>query len=135
MVDIALSRYDHDIAYREVVDAVSGETYYEYAEVEGQDQTAQELFLVLNTYLGEWFLDNRVGIPYFQDILIKSPRGNVVTTYLRNAILSVEGVISITTFDIDLNAERRVLTVNFECDTVAGPITDSYVLDLPRNRA
>ena len=42
--------------------------------LEGVDEIVQKLDTRLQFFLGEWFLDQRLGIPYYEDILIKCNR-------------------------------------------------------------
>lgn len=133
MRDIALSRLDHDLVLKQVEADPDSVPKYDLILVDGADAIAQEIKIRLKTFLGEWFLDITHGVPYLESILIKGPRESVVSSMLRGQILAVPGVSNVQSMQLDLDNMTRILTVNFECDTVEGTISDSYRLDLPRN--
>lgn len=58
----------------------------------------QRLFILLKTYLGEWFLDTSYGIPYFQDILGFKTTKEKVDLIFQQKILAENGVKEITEF-------------------------------------
>jgi len=80
----------------------------------GRDAVVQTIRQRLNTGRGEWFLDLRVGLPYFTDILVKAPDLVRVKALFRQAILDTPGVESIETLDLSLDRAARALTVTFE---------------------
>lgn len=90
--------------------------------IDGSDLVKQLIIQRLKTFLGEWFLDKSVGIPYFQDILIKNPNANVVTTLIKNEILKAEGVIELDSFSTDFNDGARQLSISFSVRTEDGII-------------
>ncbi len=90
----------------------------------GLDAIIQHLKIRFRLFLGEWFLDTRVGIPWFEDILRKSPDLNVVNSLLREVITTTPGVIAITAFDLAVDSATRVLSMRFSASTTEGPITD-----------
>lgn len=83
----------------------------------GIDSIIQDVAVRLKTFLGEWFLDQRVGIPYFQNILIKNPNLPVIQTIFQQAILETEGVLSITNFEFNFDTASRQLDISFEAKT------------------
>ena len=83
----------------------------------GGEAIAQHLRIRLQFFLGEWFLDSRIGIPFFQSILIKNPATNVVRSIFRAAILSTPGVISLSELTIDFDGPTRTLAVAFTAET------------------
>lgn len=69
---------------------------------------AIELNNKLQFVQGEWFLDTRVGVPYFAYFFVKNPDILLLRRLLRTVVLSVQGIASIidltTTVD---NAKRK----------------------------
>ncbi len=59
----------------------------------------QRLFILLHTFLGEWFLDTSYGIPYFQDILGFKTTKEKVDLIFQQKILAENGVKEITEFN------------------------------------
>jgi hypothetical protein len=91
--------------------------------LDGVDAIGQEVSIRLQFFLGEWFLDARVGLPYYEKILGQKPRISVVTSIFRESILSTPGILTVTDLEIDFTGATRALSVSFFADTVEGPLT------------
>ncbi len=75
--------------------------------------TAQAIRRRLSTFQGEWFLDESIGLPYFNDILGKGKfLSDIKVIYLRE-IQSVPEVEEILEFNIEEDPVRRILKINF----------------------
>lgn len=68
-------------------------------------------------FLGEWFLDTRQGVPYFQTILVKNPNIGIVRSVLRSVLEQTEGIASIDQFDINYNPTKRTAGFTFRVTT------------------
>ena len=80
----------------------------------GEDATAQYLVTRLRTFLGEWFLDSRIGIPYFESILIKNADIRVIQSIIRRAIETTDGIDSVVNMDFDFDGATRQLDITAE---------------------
>lgn len=80
--------------------------------VTGIDSIAQHWLIRMRTFLGEWFLDQRIGIPYFQYILVKNPNVANVRNIFYQASLGTPGIKEITAFNFDLDTATRILTID-----------------------
>lgn len=76
----------------------------------------------LRTFRGEFWLDQSIGIPYFQEILKKNPDLQAVRAAFASEIQKVAGVKTLNSLSLEINREQRKLTVTFN---VTG--TDSLV--------
>lgn len=83
--------------------------------IDGTEAISQHLLIRLRFFQGEYFLDQRIGIPYYQDILIKNPDLVLVRSLYRETILETPGVIDITRFDLDFDTSSRSLRIDFTC--------------------
>jgi hypothetical protein len=90
--------------------------------VDGLDAIRQELEIALSFFKSEWFLDTRLGVPYFEKILGQKPRLNVVKEIFREAIMLVNGVESIFDLNVDFNSSSRICSVSFRAATIEGPL-------------
>lgn len=88
----------------------------------GDDAVRQHLQQRLRTFLGEWFLDLDVGVPYFQDILVKNPNVNQVDGILKQTILTTPGVVELVSFTMNSDPTARTLMVEFEYTSYSGEI-------------
>jgi len=96
--------------------------------VTGQEELTQFIGQKLKTFFGEWFLDLRLGIPYFEVIFQKQPDPAVIDAVYINEITDTPGVTSLREFDANLNKTSRTMSVDFQADTVDGEINFSEVL-------
>src|SRR3954447_26510569 len=83
--------------------------------IEGVAAVRQKLASRFRMFLGEWFLDQRQGVPYYRDILVKSPNLGVIRSVFRKVILTTPGVLGITTFTLALDRVSRILSFDFVC--------------------
>jgi hypothetical protein len=91
---------------------------------EGTEEIRQLTTQYLRTFLGEWFLDTSIGLPYFQEIFEKQLNVNDIDPIFINEILSVPGIIRLLDFDLDLpDVAARRLEVSFEAQ-----VTDDILL-------
>jgi len=90
--------------------------------VEGQEEIKQHLEQRLRTFLGEWFLDQSIGIPYFDDILKKNVIVSEVESIFINEIISTPGVVRLLEFDLSLDKGLRRLSVTCLVETIDGII-------------
>ena len=81
--------------------------------VEGVDAIAQHLRNRLRFFLGEWFLDQRQGFPYFRDVFIKNPNRPAILSLLRRTIRETPGIVSVDELTLSISP-ARVATVDFK---------------------
>lgn len=91
--------------------------------VDGLDAIAQDIQARLLFFLGEWFLDRRIGVPYFEKILGQKPRLPVIKSIFRQAILTTPGVLAVNDLLVDYDGQGRRLSVSFNATTDQGVIT------------
>ena len=63
---------------------------------------SQKVSILLKTFKGEWFLDDSIGIPYFQTILGKKISKEQIDSIFKSQILSVKEVSKIISFSSTL---------------------------------
>lgn len=89
----------------------------------GAEAVIQDLQIRLSFFLGEWFLDTRQGIPYYQQILGKKPRLNVIRAIFRKAIMTTTYVNQIEELTLDYDGATRLLVVDFAVATDFGIVS------------
>jgi hypothetical protein len=80
--------------------------------VSGVDAIVQRLRIRYQFFLGEWFLDTREGIPYFEKILVKNPNRSEVIAILRQVAETTPGIAEVDRFDADFDTVNRELAVD-----------------------
>lgn len=83
----------------------------------------QEADIRLQFLLGEWFLDISAGLPFFQNILVKSPNLSAIRSIFHDEILAVDGITTVKTLDLDFNRSTRTLKVSWTADTDFGELS------------
>lgn len=118
MKDIALDPLTHDLAFID----------QSVAFVENVDFVIQKLKIKLQFFLGEWFLDTAVGVPFYSDILIKNPNFPDIENILKATILEVDGVNEILEFKSEFSRSIRKLDVTFKVNTDYGEVEFSETI-------
>lgn len=99
------------------LDSTTGDidlTDNEMSLVTGIDRIKQQCAIRLRLFRGECFWDERVGMPYYQEILgIKPFREPLAVSRVRQALLGVAGVVDVVGITFDLNHETRALSGSF----------------------
>jgi len=87
---------------------------------------AQQIAIVLQNRLqffeGEWFLDTRLGVPYFQFVLVKNPDLQLITRMFIKIALAIEGVVQVLEMTPSFNTAARVLTMTMRILTSTGAV-------------
>lgn len=86
----------------------------------GLDAIAQDCKVRLKFFQGEWFLDSRLGVPWFTEIIGQKPRIVAIKGILRKAILTTPGVLTVLDLEIDFEGSTRTLSYSFRANTVEG---------------
>ncbi|MBW2672060.1 MAG: hypothetical protein JRD89_01425 [Deltaproteobacteria bacterium] len=84
------------------------------------EAVGQHLQMRLLTFLGEWFLDKNVGVPYFQKIFGKKAKFATTRSILRAVVATTPGIKTIEEFTFDSDRVARVLSL-----TCQGLLDDS----------
>lgn len=99
--------------------------------LDGIDAIAQSCTIRLQFFQGEWFLDQRLGVPWFQRILGQKPRLNAVSNILQKAITLTPGILAITGFEMDFDLPTRTLSITFTAETTEGHLDYTTELIIP----
>lgn len=95
---------------------------------DGANQKAQQIKVALLTFLGEWFLDTSVGVPYFEQVLLKQVDKVKIENVFRQKIAAVKGVKRVLKLNTQIDRKERLLLVEFEVETVEGLVKDSVAI-------
>jgi hypothetical protein len=90
----------------------TGDIYINVAtgDIEITDSVEQAIKIRLLWFWGEWRLGPEFGMPYFEEILVKSPNKLRIRQLFREAILDVAEVDSVEELQAALEPSTRVLT-------------------------
>jgi len=117
--DIEISQVTNDIVFT---------NNFDMSIVDGISRVAQQIFIRLKLFKGEWYLDETFGVPYFEDIFRKRKDFGLVSTIFKSQILSVPNVDSLLSFDLEIDEQTRLMTIDFSVNTAFGTIESSQVI-------
>lgn len=117
-MDLALATATKDL------DFANGDLYL----LEGNDAIAQHVEQRFKTFLAEWFLDETVGVPYFDYIFQKNPNPVVVDAVLKQTALLSPGLVEILTWNLTLDPAARELSLDFQARSEEGFIEFADVI-------
>jgi len=88
----------------------------------GIDAVAQSCRIALQMFEGEWFLDQSVGIPYWQQILGFKPAIAMRAARLAftSELRAVSGVLDVVQMDITYDNVLRSMSVTWQVRTALG---------------
>lgn len=86
----------------------------------GADEVATALTTNLRSFLGEWFLDESLGVPWKQLIFQKGTPPDLVASALKVEIVQTKGVRSLNSFEMDIDRATRKLTVTVSVTAFTG---------------
>jgi hypothetical protein len=95
--------------------------------VEGNDSIQQAIGLALSLFKGEWFLDGDLGVPFYEDVLVKSPNLNAIREIFRQKLTSVSGVNEIAQLDLSFDRSSRTLSLTWKVTTDTGELSGSFL--------
>lgn len=78
-------------------------------------EVAQRIRGRLRMFLGEWFLDQRLGLPYFQRVLVKNPSLRILRAIFGAVIQNTAGVQSVDSLTPSIDVRTRTLSLDFTC--------------------
>jgi hypothetical protein len=88
--------------------------------VEDGEAIEQHAEFRLRFVKGEYFLDETLGTPYFQEILIKNPDLVAVRSILRRVVAETPGVVSVDVFELTVDTATRIASVYWEATADSG---------------
>lgn len=96
-----------------VVDAdnpVEGDLYIstrgQFVLATGGDAVRQHVRSRLRFFLGDWFLDERQGFPYYRDVFRKNPNRQAVISALRRTVRETPGIAEVDELTLSIEADR-----------------------------
>lgn len=107
----------------------------DFALVSGVDETVQFLNQSLRLFLGEWFLDETRGIPYFDEIFIKNPNSVTVHSIFENHIVNLPGIEELQELDLDFDSSSRTLSITGRIRALDGEADFSVTNVIPGGNA
>jgi hypothetical protein len=122
MVDLALDLNPASSHYKDFLLINNDLALTSDAQPGSTNNILQSIIQRLSFFLGEWFLNNTEGVPWFQQILVKGPNQSAIDGILKNVILGTLGVTGLSSYSFTPNLTGRTLAVTFSVTTTSGPV-------------
>lgn len=106
------------------VDPTTGDLVFadgDFVFVYDAEAIAQDVRLRFGFFLGEWYLDEAVGLPYFQEIFVKNPSLIAVREWFRRELLATPGILEIQTLRLEYTGARSA-KLTLRCSTDLGEL-------------
>lgn len=84
-----------------------------FQPVRNSDRVSQKIFIRLNGFIGEWWLDPAFFVPWYEGVLGKGKQRSLVDSTIKNQITTVSGVKSLTEYSFDYEPSTRSVTIGF----------------------
>jgi hypothetical protein len=113
------------------IDPLSGDLVIEdgdLALIAGSGAILQSVRTRLGFFFGEWFLDEEVGIPYFESVLVKSPSFVGIRELFRKELLETPGVDEVSLLALRFTSAERKLAVTFRVSTDLGEFAEEVTV-------
>lgn len=117
-MDLKLDGDSHDLLF------VNGECP---VTTESREVVAQRLTIRLNSFFGEWFLNTKYGVPWFERILGRKTSKAGVDRILQEQILQERGVLEITSFTSTF--KNREYSMSFRVRTNGNQVTEEITIN------
>jgi len=110
------------LAFKDLaLDPATGDLVVPITLITGVDAIVQNMRIRLKFFLGEWFLDQRLGMPYIEQIFVAAPDIPLIDAIFRKAVRSVPGIADVTVFRSRFDSSaRRYYVDQFESKLVDG---------------
>lgn len=98
----------------------------------GHDAARQAVNYRLRLFMGEWFMDENEGVPYWTQILIKNPNLPAIREIIRARIAATPGISEVLSISLEKDT-GRTYSLSFKAklydDTLL--VTDGFALGAP----
>jgi hypothetical protein len=88
----------------------------ELSIVVGNESVSQDVKSRLLFFLGEWFLDTRLGVDWFGVVFVKGPVWQRIRQLIRTVVIQTPGVRSIRSLDFSFDSATRELSVAIDVE-------------------
>jgi len=95
----------------------------------GAEDLAQRLRIRLNTFQGEWFMDNTLGIDWWNRVMGKNRSKMAVDALIQDAILKEPDALQIVSYTSSISTDRK-FSCSFRVRTEDGAVSSAITFVL-----
>ena len=100
------------------LDLKNGSPYY----IDGPAYIRQKLSVRFQFFLGEWFLNQLEGVPYYRDVFVHDPQLDVIKSLFKRVVSTCPGVLSVQKFGMQYDQSARSASFTFSAIVDGGVI-------------
>ena len=89
----------------------------DHGDIQLTESVRQAIRIRLLWFFREWRFAPQLGVPYFEDVLIKNPNMGRIRGIIRREVMSVREVRDVLNLNIDLDPRSRRAVIRFEAVT------------------
>lgn len=89
-------------------------------DIVATDSIEQAILIKLRWFFGEWIYNTELGVQWFEKVLVKNPNKLLIRRMIEDAVLSVDGVKSVSNVTLSLNNATRKATIGLGVVTTQG---------------
>jgi len=93
----------------------------------GDALVRQRVGIRLRTQVGEWAYDTAMGLPYFEQVLVKTPDLRLIRALIVAETQRARGVLAVTRADVTFARSTRRMTAVVVARTTTGTIREEIV--------
>jgi len=95
----------------------------------GAEDLAQRIRIRLNTFQGEWFMDNTLGVDWWNRVFGKNRSKAAVDALLQEQILKEPDALQILSYSSSISTDRK-FSCSFKVRTENGAITATQTFNI-----
>lgn len=95
----------------------------------GAEDLAQRIRIRLNTFQGEWFMDNALGVDWWNRVFGKNRSKAAVDALLQEQILKEPDALQILSYSSSISTDRK-FSCSFKVRTENGAITATQTFNI-----
>ena len=84
-----------------------------FATLTGPEYAAQKIRQRFKLFLGEWFLDQSKGVPWFTEVFVKNPNLDLIRALFRAELLKVPGIVGVASVESAFTPATRTLSLAY----------------------
>lgn len=75
--------------------------------IDGDEAVGQHVLNRLRVFFREWYLDRRIGLPFYQEVFIKNPNRPAIVSLFRRVVGTTPGVSAVLRLVLSVDAQRN----------------------------
>ena len=100
-------------------------------DIQLTESVRQAVRIRLLWFFSEWRFSPQLGVPYFEDVLIKNPNIRRIRAIIRREAMSVRQVREVRDLQINIGAQTRTAIISFEVLTNEETYRDEVMIPWP----